>query len=52
MADGNHRSAAAASLGYEEFLTVFFPTKRLGLEPYNRLLPANGLTRDHFLPSW
>lgn len=48
VADGNHRSAAAASLGYEEFLTVFFPTSRLGLEPYNRLLPSNGLTRDEF----
>lgn len=48
VADGNHRSAAAASLGYEEFLTVFFPTSRLGLEPYNRLLPSNGLTRDQF----
>ncbi len=49
VADGNHRSAAAASLGYEEFLTVFFPTCRLGLEPYNRLLPLNGLSRDEFL---
>jgi uncharacterized protein (DUF1015 family) len=48
VADGNHRSAAAASLGYEEFLTVFFPTCRLGLEPYNRLLPLNGLSRDEF----
>ena len=48
VADGNHRSAAAASLGYEEFLTVFFPTSRLGLEPYNRLLPSNGLSRDEF----
>ena len=48
VADGNHRSAAAASLGYEEFLTVFFPTCRLGLEPYNRLLPFNGLSRDEF----
>ncbi len=48
VADGNHRSAAAASLGYEEFLTVFFPTSRLGLEPYNRLLPGNGLSRDQF----
>lgn len=49
VADGNHRSAAAASLGYEEFLTVFFPMCRLGLEPYNRLLPLNGLSRDEFL---
>ena len=35
-------------MGYEEFLTVFFPTSRLGLEPYNRLLPSNGLSRDQF----
>lgn len=48
VADGNHRSAAAASLGYEEFLTVFFSASRLGLEPYNRLLPSNGLSRDEF----
>lgn len=48
VADGNHRSAAAASLGYEDFLTVFFPTCRLGLEPYNRLLPRNGISRDQF----
>lgn len=49
VADGNHRSAAAANLGLEHFLTVFFPTSRLGLEPYNRLLPLNGLTPAQFL---
>lgn len=49
VADGNHRSAAAANLGLEHFLTVFFPTSRLGLEPYNRLLPLNGLTPQKFL---
>jgi len=49
VADGNHRSAAAAAMGLEHFLTVFFPTSRLGLEPYNRLLPLNGLTGEDFL---
>jgi len=38
VADGDHRSAAAASLGYENFLTVFFPMSRMGLLSYNRLL--------------
>ena len=49
VADGNHRSAAAAALGKEHFLTVFFPTSRLGLEPYNRLLPLNDVSLDSFL---
>lgn len=49
VADGNHRSAAAAQLGLAHFLTVFFPASRLGLEPYNRLLPLNGLSPDEFL---
>jgi len=49
VADGNHRSAAAAAMGLDHFLTVFFPTSRLGLEPYNRLLPLNGLTAATFL---
>ncbi|MBN2544876.1 MAG: DUF1015 domain-containing protein [Spirochaetes bacterium] len=41
VADGNHRSAAAASLGYENFLTVFFPMSRMGLLSYNRLLKSD-----------
>lgn len=49
VADGNHRSAAAASLGKSGFLTVFFPAARLGLEPYNRLLPLNGHSPSDFL---
>lgn len=49
VADGNHRSAAAAALGKDHFLTVFFPTERLGLEPYNRLLPLNGVSSEDFL---
>jgi uncharacterized protein (DUF1015 family) len=38
VADGNHRSAAAAMLGYEHFLTVFFPAKTMAIAPYNRLV--------------
>lgn len=38
VADGNHRSAAAAMLGLEGFLTVAFPASRMGLAPYNRLV--------------
>jgi uncharacterized protein (DUF1015 family) len=49
VADGNHRSAAAASLGREHFLAVFFTTDRMRLEPYNRLVAASELRRDEFL---
>lgn len=38
VADGNHRSAAAAMLGREHFLAVFFPLGRMGIRPYNRLV--------------
>jgi uncharacterized protein (DUF1015 family) len=38
VADGNHRSAAAAMLGYEHFLAVFFPAKTMTIAPYNRLV--------------
>ena len=40
VADGNHRSAAAALLGSGEFLCVFFPARTMGLAPYNRLVDA------------
>ncbi len=40
VADGNHRSAAAAMLGHAEFLTVFFPSASMGIRPYNRLVSA------------
>ena len=43
VADGNHRSAAAAMLGYEHFLTVFFPAKTMHIAPYNRLVDAGGI---------
>lgn len=49
VADGNHRSAAAAKLGKEHFLAVFFPTGRMHLEPYNRLLPALGQSAETLL---
>ncbi len=42
VADGNHRSAAAAMLGHESFLTVFFPADRMGISPYNRLVRLPG----------
>lgn len=45
VADGNHRSAAAAMRGKGEFLTVFFPAHTMGLAPYNRLVKAPGTTR-------
>jgi len=38
VADGNHRSAAAAMLGREHFLAVFFPASTLHIAPYNRLV--------------
>ena len=40
VADGNHRSAAAAMLGYDHFLTVFFPARTMHIAPYNRLVNA------------
>lgn len=38
VADGNHRSAAAAMLGRERFASVFFPAATMGIAPYNRLV--------------
>ncbi len=40
VADGNHRSAAAAMLGYDHFVAVFFPARTLHIAPYNRLVAA------------
>ena len=42
VADGNHRSAAAAHLGRTHFLNVLFPSDRMGLAPYNRLVRTLG----------
>jgi uncharacterized protein (DUF1015 family) len=47
VADGNHRSAAAAMLGYEHFLGVFFPARTMGIQPYNRLVHTSALPADH-----
>jgi uncharacterized protein (DUF1015 family) len=41
VADGNHRSAAAAMLGYHHFLTVFFPARTMTIAPYNRLVMSS-----------
>jgi uncharacterized protein (DUF1015 family) len=38
VADGNHRTAAAAALGLGRFSAVFFPARTLGIAPYNRLV--------------
>ena len=46
VADGNHRSAAAAMLGYEHFLSVFFPARTMGIQPYNRLVHTSALPAD------
>ena len=46
VADGNHRSAAAAMLGNEHFLSVFFPARTLGIQPYNRLVRISPLPMD------
>lgn len=45
VADGNHRSAAAAMLGYEHFLTVFFPARTMNIASYNRLVDSDRLSR-------
>ena len=42
VADGNHRSAAAALLGRAHFPAVFFPAATLHIAPYNRLVAAAG----------
>jgi len=43
VADGNHRSAAAAMLGYNHYLAVIFPSSTMTIAPYNRLVD---LARD------
>ena len=49
VADGNHRSAAAAMLGYEHFLSVFFPARTMGIRPYNRLVRTPALPVDQLI---
>jgi uncharacterized protein (DUF1015 family) len=46
VADGNHRSAAAAMLGYRHFLAVFFPARTMTIAPYNRLIKAGAPIAD------
>ncbi|MXY67368.1 MAG: DUF1015 domain-containing protein [Acidobacteriia bacterium] len=41
VADGNHRSAAAAMLDLDGFLAIAFPASSMGLAPYNRLVEVN-----------
>jgi len=64
IADGHHRSAAAAIVGkermkanpkhrgdeeYNFFLAVYFPASQLRIMPYNRVAKdLNGLTKDSF----
>jgi uncharacterized protein (DUF1015 family) len=43
VADGNHRSAAAAMLGYRHYLAVFFPARTMTIAPYNRLVEASAV---------
>ena len=55
VADGNHRSAAAAMLGSEHFLAVFFPAKTMTIAPYNRLvveIPGTLAFPQALLPSF
>jgi uncharacterized protein (DUF1015 family) len=49
VADGNHRSAAAAMLGCEHFLSVLFPARTMGIKPYNRLIGASALATDQLM---
>lgn len=50
VADGNHRSAAAAMLGLDGFLAVFFCADNMGLAPYNRLVESPSLAVGELLP--
>ena len=51
VADGNHRSAAAAMLGYDHYLAVFFPTRTMTIAPYNRLIEDTGQPHGDVLAS-
>ena len=48
VADGNHRSAAAAMLGLDGFLAVMFPASGMGLAPYNRLVSGAQRTPEEW----
>ena len=49
VADGNHRSAAAAMLGLDGFLAVFFGADSMGLAPYNRLVESPHLAAGELI---
>jgi uncharacterized protein (DUF1015 family) len=51
VADGNHRTAAAAALGLDGFLAVFFPAATMELAPYNRLVKAPRAPLRAILPA-
>ncbi|HSA56777.1 MAG TPA: DUF1015 family protein [Gemmatimonadaceae bacterium] len=50
VADGNHRSAAAAMLGYEHYLAVIFPAATMTIAPYNRLIEDAEISHERLLP--
>ncbi|HMB00816.1 MAG TPA: DUF1015 family protein [Spirochaetota bacterium] len=52
VADGNHRSLAAALAGLDYFLTVIFCADTMNIDPYNRLLrfPDAGIDFLKVLP--
>jgi len=49
VADGNHRSAAAAMLGYAHYLAVVFPASTMAIAPYNRLVELDADQRRTLL---
>ena len=50
IADGHHRTAAAAGVGHGYFLAVCFPDNQLNVIDYNRVVrDLNGLTDEEFL---
>ncbi len=50
IADGHHRTAAAAGVGKGYFLAVCFPDNQLNIIDYNRVVKdLNGLTSEQFL---
>ena len=51
VADGNHRTAAAAAAGLDEFPAVFFPAGTMGLAPHNRLVEGPRMPLREMLPA-
>lgn len=50
IADGHHRTAAAAGVGKEYFMAVCFPDDQLNIIDYNRVVKdLNGLSEEEFL---